>query len=133
MCPAHDRPGAVLQFRGYLYPARSGRSSLRSGLLTRERIFRRDDVFAFSNGDQRHSSLALDVNSHVARRADGLHRWQSRFAIADGLPMPLVCTTFDLEYEDSLAPAMLSSLTGVPETIGLCRDSLVRPAGPEPS
>jgi hypothetical protein len=30
-----------------------------------------------------------------------LHRWQSRFEIADGLPMPLVCITFDLEYEDS--------------------------------
>jgi hypothetical protein len=44
-----------------------------------------------------------------------LHRWRSRFEIADGLPMPLVCTTFDLEYEDSLAPAMFSSLTGVPE------------------
>jgi hypothetical protein len=59
--PARDRPCAVFQFRGYLYPARSGRTSLCSGLLTCERIFRRDDVFAFSNGDQRNSSLALDV------------------------------------------------------------------------
>jgi len=51
-----------------------------------------------------------------------LCRWQSRFKIADSLSMPLVCTTFDLEYEDSLAPAMFSSLTGVPEAIGSRRD-----------
>jgi hypothetical protein len=45
-------------------------------------------VFTFSNGDQRHSSLALDVNSHVARRADGARESMQRW-IAKPFPPPV--------------------------------------------
>src|SRR5438445_11604752 len=58
------------------------------------------------------------------RRHIRLHRRQSRFEIADSLPMAPVRMTLDLQHEDGLAPAMLNNLAGIPETISFRGDFL---------